>query len=88
MDQSLILNILLLVAGLFFLLRNLLFLISESRLKDYLQTSPKGIVWVQQYGMEKAIEHAKKTLIPIGCIISIVLIGAGIFNLYRLGYLM
>jgi hypothetical protein len=84
MNQALIINGLLLIAGLFFLSRNLLFIVSESRLKDYLETSPKGIVWVQKYGMDKAIQHSKQTLIPIGCIVGLALFGFGSYNLFRM----
>ncbi|MFK3865944.1 hypothetical protein [Pseudoalteromonas rhizosphaerae] len=84
MNQALIINGLLLFAGLFFLSRNLLLLANESRLKSYLETSPKGIVWVQKYGMEKAIQHSKQTLIPIGCVVGLALSGFGSYNLFRM----
>lgn len=84
MNQALIINGRLLVAGLFFLSRNLLLLANESRLKSYLKTSPKGIAWVQKYGMEKAIQHSKQTLIPIGCIVGLALLGIGSYNLFRM----
>ncbi|MCE2593490.1 hypothetical protein K6Y31_01495 [Motilimonas cestriensis] len=84
MNQAYIITALCIIAGLFFLIRNLLFLINEERLKDYLKTSAKGIAWVQKYGMEKSIQHSKQTLIPIGCVIGLALFSFGLWNLSKL----
>jgi len=71
------------LAGGYFLIRNINFYRNEAKLKEYLQTSPKGIAWVQKYGMEKSLEHARKMLIPLGCLAGLGLMGVGTWNLLK-----
>jgi uncharacterized membrane protein YbaN (DUF454 family) len=62
-------------AGAFFLIRNLIHLRNEDRLRAYLETSPKAKFWVNKFGMEKTVSLSKKIFLPLGCVI-----GAGLFS--------
>jgi hypothetical protein len=67
--------------GLYFLIRNIKYLKNEDDFKAYLSTSPKGKAWVSKYGMEKTIELSKKYFLPLGCLISLLLLGVGVRNI-------
>ena len=70
------------VAGIFFLIRNIMMLEDEDKLVKYLETSPKGKMWVKKNGIEKTIEMSKKTFIPLGIIVSLIMIGVGVYSLF------
>jgi len=72
------------LAGLFFLIRNLLMLFNEERLRSYLETSPKGKMWVTKFGMEKTVRLTKNIFLPLGLVISAIFIGVGAYGLYSM----
>jgi len=79
--QLYILTGLCIVGGLYFLIRNIKYYLNEDDLKAYLSTSNKGKAWVSKHGMDKTIDLSKKYFLPIGCIVSLCLLGVGIRNL-------
>ena len=81
--EAIVLSTLMIVAGGYFGLRNLRFLRSDEALRGYIQSSPKAAAWVTKYGTERAMKMVKETTAPLGIIISVALIGAGLWNLYR-----
>jgi len=70
---------LLTLAGLFFTIRNISHLKSEEKLIRYLETSPKGKLWVERFGMEKTMNLTKKYFLPIGTVISIAMFCYGLW---------
>ena len=64
MNQALIINALLIIAGLYFGIRNLRLLSNEDALRNYMTTSPKARAWVQKYGVEESIQIARRTTVP------------------------
>lgn len=76
--EDLILSILLTLIGSYFLFRNAVQFRDENKLRAYLETSPKARLWVNRLGMEKTVSLSKFLFIPLGIVISIVLIGTGL----------
>lgn len=70
-------------AGVYFGVRNIRLLKNEAALRQYITTSPKAAAWVQKYGIEGAMKMAKETTVPLGLIISVVLLGIGCYGLFK-----
>jgi len=81
MLEQLILPIILLLAGVYFLIRNVNYFKDESKLRNYLETSPKGKRWVNKFGLEKTVNLSKKYFLPLGIISSI---GMILYTVYLL----
>ena len=84
MTQALILNLLLLLGGLYFGVRNIHFLRNESSLRTYMESSPKAAIWVSKYGLEGATKMARESFLPLGLVISAAMVGFGAWNLWRI----
>ena len=74
----------LLIAGLYFLVRNIKFIRDNAELESYLSTSPKGKFWIGKYGLKRTTELARKYFLPLGVIIAIAMVGIGSWSLYRI----
>jgi len=84
MNQALIINGLLIIAGLYFGIRNIRLLTNEDALRNYMTTSPKARAWVQKYGIEESINKARRTTVPIGLAIAVAMFGVGLWSLWQL----
>ena len=84
MMTALILNSLLLMAGVYFGVRNVLLLRSESALRAYMQSSPKAVFWVRKYGLDGASKMARESFIPLGLVVSFGMIALSAWNLWRI----
>lgn len=82
--ESYVLPTVLVLAGTFFFIRNIIQLRNEEKLRRYLQTSPKAALWIKKLGVEKTVSLSKKVFLPIGCIISLVMVGIGVWSLLSL----
>jgi hypothetical protein len=81
--EAVVLPALMIVAGLYFGLRNIRLLLSEAALRDYMQSSPKGAAWVARFGIERATKMAKGITVPLGIVVSLALVGMGAWALQR-----
>lgn len=81
---ALVLNLLLLLGGIYFGLRGVYFLHNESALRAYMQSSPKASLWVLRYGVDDATKMARESFIPLSFVISLAMIGFGAWNLWRI----
>jgi hypothetical protein len=81
--EQLLSPILLVIAGSYFLFRNVSYLRNEEKLKQYLEKSPKGQIWVNKIGMEKTLKRSKSIFLPLGITIALVLLGAGIYSIIQ-----
>ncbi len=84
MNQALIINALLIAAGLYFGIRNLRLLASEDKLRNYITTSPKARGWVQKYGVDESIKMARRTTVPIGLVVALAMFCFGLWNLWQI----
>ncbi|MBL0039854.1 MAG: hypothetical protein KA505_02875 [Xanthomonadales bacterium] len=84
MTQALFFNILLLLGGLYFVVRNIRLLRSETALRAYMESSPKAVLWVRKYGLDGATKVARESFIPLGLVVSAAMIGLGAWNLWRI----
>lgn len=84
MISALLLNLLLLLGGVFFGARAIHFLRSESALRAYMERSPKAALWVSKYGLEGAAKMARESFIPLGLLVSLAMVGLGAWNLWRI----
>ena len=72
------------LAGGYFLFRNISHLRDEEKLRHYVETSPKAKLWVNKFGIEKTVALSKKIFIPLGILVSCVLLGIGSWAIYNL----
>lgn len=82
--ESLVLPVIVTLAGAYFFVRNLLLLRDESKLLSYVQTSPKAKRWVQKHGVEQTVRVTKKYFLPLGLVIAGGLFGVGLWSLSQL----
>ncbi len=68
-----------LLIGLLTLFRIVRALKNPDYLKNYIETSSKAFLWRKIFGVEKTIELTRKIFLPVGLILSIFLIGYGIY---------
>ncbi len=78
-----ILPIILTIAGSYFLFHNLNMIQNEDKLIQYLESNPKGRMWVHRYGIEKTLDLTKKAFLPLGIMAAIIMLGFGIFTLIQ-----
>ena len=71
----------LVIAGAFFLYRNISCIRDEAKLRDYLENSPKAKLWVNKLGIEKTVYLSKKYLLPLGIVVATALLGCGLYGL-------
>ena len=82
--EPLILSLLLVGGGIYFGFRNLRLLRNEVALREYMQRSPKAILWVRKYGLDGATKMARESFIPLGLAISAGMVTFGGWNLWRM----
>lgn len=51
---------------------------NEDMLRKYLENSPKAYIWRKLFGIERTIELTRRVFVPIGLVISCLLILGGI----------
>ncbi|WP_371185431.1 hypothetical protein [Thalassotalea maritima] len=81
MYEALLVPIICMLAGSFFVVRNLLHILHQDKLLHYLNTSPKAICLVKHVGIDKAATIAKRYLLPIGMLVGLAILGVGITSL-------
>ncbi|MBB5213330.1 hypothetical protein [Microbulbifer hydrolyticus] len=79
--EQLLFPVLAVLAGGYFLIRNIIHLISEEKMMNYLKTSPKAKMWVNKYGIEKTAALTKKVFLPLGSLVAAALLGVGVWSL-------
>jgi len=52
---------------------------NKEKMRQYLNKSPKGKLWVTKFGIEKTMKYAKTIFLPIGIIVATTLIVLGGF---------
>jgi outer membrane lipoprotein-sorting protein len=82
--EQLIFPILVTLAGAYFLIRNIIHIRNEEKIQHYVETSPKARLWVKKYGEEKTIYLTKKYFLPLGILVSALILGMGLLTLSRL----
>lgn len=48
---------------------------NDDKIKNYLETSPKGKLWVDKMGIEKTMNLTRKVFLPIGIFAAACMIG-------------
>lgn len=82
--SQLIFPIILIIAGSYFLIRNISMIRNDEKLRKYLETSPKGKLWVNKIGLEKTMDRTKKIFLPLGIISAFAMLAYGIFTFYKI----
>lgn len=82
--HPLVMPSILVVGGLYFMIRNIKYLRDQSELESYLATSPSGKVWCAKYGQDKTVELSKKYFLPMGIIVSVAMLLIGCWSFYQL----
>jgi hypothetical protein len=75
------------VVGVVFLIRNIVHLRNEEKLRSYLETSPKAKLWVKKFGIEKTMSLSKSIFLPVGCLVAAAMLGIGLWNMAILAQL-
>ena len=84
MTTAFVINALFLLGGVYFGLRNVQMLRSETALRKYIGCSPKAAFWVRKYGLDGAIAIAREAFIPLGVLVSLAMVGLSTWNLWRI----
>jgi hypothetical protein len=84
--EAYVFPVLCIVMGLFFLVRNIAMLRNEDKMRNYLETSPKATLWVNKFGLEKTMSLSKSIFLPLGCAVSLSLIGFGSWSIYSIAH--
>lgn len=82
--ETVVISLVLIVGGTYFGVRNIRFLRNEEALREYMQTSPKARIWVKKYGLEYATKLTRQVFMPIGVVAACVMVGVGVWVLWRL----
>ena len=72
------------LAGVFFLIRNIIYFRDDEKLREYIEKSPKAKLWIKKYGTEKTMALTKKIFLPLGILVSCGLLGVGLWGLLNL----
>lgn len=79
--ESLVIPVVTIIAGIYFLVRNIRLLRDEKKLAEYIQTSRRAKPWVDRFGANRATEIARRYLLPMGVVIAAILLSIGIWSL-------
>lgn len=79
---ALAVSLLCLFAGIYFIFRNVALLRDKEKLYTYLETTPKAKIWVDKLGIDRTAALTVKYFIPLGFLISLVLILVGLVRAY------
>ncbi|GLS84549.1 hypothetical protein GCM10007894_25260 [Paraferrimonas haliotis] len=82
MNEALILPVICILAGSFFVVRNVLHMTNGARLRRYLSTSPKARLLVNKYGVEETAAISRKYLLPIGVLVGLIILLVGLRALF------
>lgn len=82
--ETLVIALVLTVAGAYLTARNIRFMRDDQALRQYMQTSPKAVLWVRKYGLDGATQLARKTFLPIGTLASLAMFGIGVWMFWRM----
>jgi len=75
-------NYILIAAGTYFSIRNIILLLNPEKLSAFLSKSPAGKAWIGKLGEEKVLKLAKTIFLPLGVVVSLCLLGVGAWNTY------
>mgnify|MGYP001041454942 CR=1 FL=1 len=78
--ESFIIPIVSILAGIYFLVRNVVLLRDREKLEAYIH-SPRLRLWIDRFGTEKTRDTTRRYLLPIGIVISLMLLGIGLWGL-------
>lgn len=81
---SSILALILVLGGVYFLIRNVRLLHNENALREYMQSNPKAAYWVKKYGLDGAMKLTHETFLPFGIAAACGMVGLGVWLLWRL----
>jgi hypothetical protein len=76
---------LLIVAGAYFLVRNIRFLLNKTALHDYVMTSSKAHYWLKAYGEKTTLEYTRKYFVPLGIVTALIMLAIGVWSIWELG---
>jgi hypothetical protein len=79
--ESLVLHVLLTLAGSYFIVRNVAHLRDEKKLNAYIETSPKARLWVRKFGVEKTTFLTKRYFLPFGILVACGMLVVGLRGL-------
>ena len=82
--EATFLSLLIIVAGLYFGLRNVRMLRNETLLRNYIEVSPQAALWIRKYGVDGTMKLARETFLPLGIAVSVCFICYGAWILWRL----
>jgi hypothetical protein len=82
MYKEMILPVILVSSGLYFVIYNIQLVINEKKLHHYLTTSPKARFWVSKHGVEKAAFHTRTYFLPIGILVGCCIFSVGVKALF------
>ena len=73
-------GVIILIVGIISLIRVARSYSNNEYLRNYIETSPKAIIWRNKFGVEKAMDITKKVFLPIGLVVSLALISFGAYT--------
>lgn len=71
----------LVLAGTYFIIRNVRLLRDDDYLTNYLQKSHKGQRYVKEHGLEKAFQQTRRVYAPLGLVVSCLLATLGLLKI-------
>ncbi|NRA82359.1 MAG: hypothetical protein HRU22_00785 [Gammaproteobacteria bacterium] len=78
MFEALLVPVICIAAGCFFLITNLIRLANEDKLSHYLHHSPKAKLWVAKFGIEKVTTWSKMFFLPAGALVGAAILSVGL----------
>lgn len=81
---ALAVSLLCLFAGIYFIFRNVALLRDKEKLYAYLETTPKAKIWVDKLGIDRTADLVMKYFIPLGFLVSLVIISVGLMRIYMI----
>ena len=81
---QLLIPAMLLVGGIYSLVRNIRFLKDQAKLEKHLKVNPAGKRWVKYFGQEKALHLSRKYFVPIGIVVALAMIWIGGLTLFKM----
>jgi hypothetical protein len=67
-----------------FLVRNILLMSNEEKLRHYVENNRKSKMWIARYGLEKTVTLTRKYFLPLGILVSCGWLGAGLWMLFKI----
>jgi hypothetical protein len=82
MNESTILSVLCILAGIFGLITCIRLYTDKQFGENYIKKSPKALIWRKLFGEEKAYKLTKTIFAPIGLVLGSALIIIGLYLIY------